>query len=200
MSFDLANWCTNNVQCLLSSTFVATRSIPYLHLAESPEVCWMMSSIGKYVDCACANALKHGTITVSGFGYFHKNCRFLWKKNVSKTNLGRTYTIPIHHITNITDFVWFQRSCGSTKSVSPFSSIDSLGKGSCPSFDQNLNLLHFTLRCFVLSLAEIEWWRRRRRRRRRKCEKFTTTTTTAMMDNGEILIRKAHLSLRLKWA
>ena len=34
--------------------------------------------------------LNHGTITVSGFGYFHKNFRFLWGKNVSKTNLGRT--------------------------------------------------------------------------------------------------------------
>ena len=51
---------------------------------------FLLSSIGKYVDQACANALKHGTITVSGFGYFHKNCRFLWKKNVSKTNLGST--------------------------------------------------------------------------------------------------------------
>ena len=35
------------------------------------------------------DTLKHGTITVSGLGYFHKNCRFLWGKNVSKT-LGRT--------------------------------------------------------------------------------------------------------------
>ena len=26
------------------------------------------------------DALKHGTKTVSGFGYFHKNCRFLWGK------------------------------------------------------------------------------------------------------------------------
>ena len=34
------------------------------------------------------------------------------------------YTIPICHITNISDFVWFQRSCGSMKSVSYFSSID----------------------------------------------------------------------------
>ena len=33
--------------------------------------------------------------------------------------------------------------------------------------------------------------------RRRKCEKFTTTTT---MDNGQIVNRKAHLSLRLRWA
>ena len=36
------------------------------------------------------DTLKHGTITASGFGYFHKNCRFLWEKNVSKTNLGST--------------------------------------------------------------------------------------------------------------
>ena len=34
------------------------------------------------------------------------------------------YTIPIRHMTNIPDFVWFQRSCGSMKSVSSFSSID----------------------------------------------------------------------------
>ena len=65
MSFNSANWCAYNVQCLLSS-------------------------IGKYVDRACANALKHGKITVSGFVYFHKNCRFRWKKIVSKTNLGTT--------------------------------------------------------------------------------------------------------------
>ena len=31
--------------------------------------------------------------------------------------------IPIRHITNIPDFVWLQRSCGSMKSVSSFSSI-----------------------------------------------------------------------------
>ena len=36
------------------------------------------------------DTLKHGTITVSGLGYFHKNCRFLWEKNDSKTNLGST--------------------------------------------------------------------------------------------------------------
>ena len=37
-------------------------------------------------------------------------------------------------------------------------------------------------------------------RRSWKCEKFTTTTTTTTTDNGQILIRKAHLSLRLRWA
>ena len=60
----------------------------------------------------------------NGFGYFHKNYRFLWGKNVSKTNLGSTihYTYT-SYITNISDFVWFQRSCGSMKSVSSFSSI-----------------------------------------------------------------------------
>ena len=49
-----------------------------------------LPTIGKYVDWACANALKNGTITVSGFGYFHKYCRFLWGKIVSMTNLGST--------------------------------------------------------------------------------------------------------------
>ena len=39
----------------------------------------------------------------------------------------RKYTIPICHITNISDFVWFQRSCGSMKSVSFFSSLDIRG-------------------------------------------------------------------------
>ena len=40
------------------------------------------------------------------------------------------------------------------------------------------------------------------RRRRWNCKKFTTTTrtTTTTTDNGHILIRKAHLSLRLRWA
>ena len=71
------------------------------------------------------DTLKHGTITVSGFGYFHKNCRFLWGKKYFKGQIQEVqYTIPIRHITNISDCVWFQRSCGSMKSVSSFSSID----------------------------------------------------------------------------
>ena len=36
------------------------------------------------------DTLKHGTIAVSGFGYFHKNFRFLWEIFFSKTNLGST--------------------------------------------------------------------------------------------------------------
>ena len=48
-----------------------------------------------------------------------------------------------------------------------------------------------------LKLAKWFWTRRW------KCEKFTTTpttTTTTTTDNGQILIRKAHLSLWLRWA
>ena len=45
-----------------------------------------------------------------------------------------------------------------------------------------------------LKLAKWFW------RRRWKREKLLTTTTTTMMDNGQILLRKAHLSLRLRWA
>ena len=45
-----------------------------------------------------------------------------------------------------------------------------------------------------LKLAQWFW------RRRSTWEKFTTTTTTTTTDNGHILPRKAHLSLRLRWA
>ena len=56
----------------------------------------------------------------------------------------------------------------------------------------NLNPLHPRTLCQVL-LKMAQWfWRRRW-----KCEKFTTKTT---MDNGQILIRKAHFSLPLRWA
>ena len=47
-----------------------------------------------------------------------------------------------------------------------------------------------------LKLAQCFW------RRRWKSEKFTamSTTTTTTTDNRQILIRKIHLSLRLRWA
>ena len=45
-----------------------------------------------------------------------------------------------------------------------------------------------------LKLAQWFW------RRRWKCEKIKTTTTTTTTDNEQILIRKAHLSLQLRWA
>ena len=64
-----------------------------------------------------------------------------------------------------------------------------------PSFAQTWIL--FTWKWFVPSLVEI--WRRRW-----KCEKFmtttTTTATTTTIDNGQILLRKAHISLRFMWA
>ena len=45
-----------------------------------------------------------------------------------------------------------------------------------------------------LKLAQWFW------RRSWKCEMFTTTTTRTTTDNGQIFIRKAHSSLRLRWA
>ena len=39
------------------------------------------------------DALKHGTITVSGFGYFHKNCRFLWGKQCFKDKFWKYKTL-----------------------------------------------------------------------------------------------------------
>ena len=47
-----------------------------------------------------------------------------------------------------------------------------------------------------LKLAQWFW------RRRRKCEKWMTTMLTTMLktDNNQIVVRKAHLSLRFVWA
>ena len=54
----------------------------------------------------------------------------------------------------------------------------------------------FTQICFVQNLVEISIVVPEK-----KMKKFTTTPTTTMMtDNGQILIRKTHLSLRLRWA
>ena len=49
---------------------------------------------------------------------------FVGKKMFQRQIQEEQYTIPIRHMTNSSDFVWFQRSCGSMKSVSSFSSID----------------------------------------------------------------------------
>ena len=43
---------------------------------------------------------------------------------------------------------------------------------------------------------KLAWWFWNRRW---QCEKFTTTPTTTTTDNGQILIKKIHLSLRLRW-
>ena len=77
--------------------------------------------------------------------------------------------------------------------------LSPLWKWRGPSIDHILILL--TQGCFARSLIEIgpvvlE--------KRRQCEKFTTTTmpptTTTTTDNGQIVIRKAHLNHRLRWA
>ena len=97
MSFNLANW--RNVFRI------------YLVLGST--------SIGH-----ARTRLKYGTITVTGFS--QKLPFSVGKFFYSKTNLEVQYTIPLRHITNISDFVWFQRSCGSMKSVSSFSSIEDI--------------------------------------------------------------------------
>ena len=73
-----------------------------------------------------------------------------------------------------------------------------LRKGQGPSFEKLEIPSTKDILCQVwLKLAKWLW------RIRWKCEKFTTPPTmmtTTMIDNGQILIRKAHLSLRLRWA
>ena len=43
------------------------------------------------------DTLKHGTITVSGFGYFHKYCRILWEKGF-KDKFRKNNTLYLYAI------------------------------------------------------------------------------------------------------
>ena len=68
-------------------------------------------------------------------------------------------------------------------------------KGRDPSFELESPSPKNALCQVWLKLAQWFW------RRRWKCEKFTpTTTTTTTTENGQILTRKANLSLRLRLA
>ena len=100
--------------------------MPSFNLAKLHLQCTMVS-IFDWEVCRLGmrDTLNHGTITVYGFGYFHKNCHFLWRKNVSKTKqFGRTIHYTCTSYNKYFRLVWFQRSCGSRKLVSFCSSID----------------------------------------------------------------------------
>ena len=47
------------------------------------------------------DTLRHGTITVSGFGYFKKNCRFLWGKKCFKDKFRKYSTLYLYVIEQI---------------------------------------------------------------------------------------------------
>ena len=104
------------------------------------------------------DTLKHETITVSGYRYFHKNCRFLWGKNVSKTNLGRTI-----HYTYMSYDKYFR--CGSLKSVSSdiimgmitiaFTSI--LTGWMQPTFLKELSLIGENMKKQIISLINYQF-------------------------------------------
>ena len=122
----LANWCTNNVQCLLSS-------------------------IGKYIDWACAN-VKTRNDNGLRILIFSQKLPF----SVGKKCFKDKYIIPIRHITNISDFAWFQRSCGSMKSVSSFSSIDDVSACFHYNFYTFTTLLHYYYVEFVNIYAVLD--------------------------------------------
>ena len=89
---------------------------------------------------------------------------------------------------------WFwRRFFNFVNVISRFRNYLPFEKGMALHLNKLISPSHKDALCQVwLKLAQWFW------RRRWKCEKFTTTTTTT--DNGQILIRKAHLSLRLRWA
>ena len=63
MSFNLENWCNYNVQCLLVRRLDCLSLISWRSARKLSTV----YQSRKYVDWACANALRHGTITFSSF-------------------------------------------------------------------------------------------------------------------------------------
>ena len=81
-------------------------------------------TIGKHVDWACATRKNTERYRSLDLDIFTKFAVFCGEKMFQRQILEEQYTIPIRHITNISDFVWLQRSCGSMKSVSSFRSID----------------------------------------------------------------------------
>ena len=97
MSFNLAHGCTYNVQF---STFD-----------------WEVRRLGMR---ECVKSWNYNGIRI---WIYSQKLPFSVGKKCFKDKF-RKHNTPIRHITNISDFVWFQRSCGSMKSVSSFSSID----------------------------------------------------------------------------
>ena len=80
------------------------------------------------------------------------------------------------------------------KCISTILILSLFGKGHCSSVEQTW--IPFTQGWMQFAKFDWNWpskW---------KCEKFMTTmtTTTTTTDNRETFIRKAHLSLRLRWA
>ena len=92
---------------------------------------------------------------------------------------------------------WSRRFLNFVNVFSLFCNYLPLEMGGALHMNKIESLLSKDALCHVwLKLAQWFW------RRRWKCEKFTTTTTTmtTTTDNWQILIRKAHLSLRPRWA
>ena len=84
----------------------------------------LLSSIGKY-SIGHARHVKTRNDNGLRIWIFSQKLPFSVGKTIFQRQiLEEQYTMHIRHITNISDFVWFQRSCGSMKSASSFSSID----------------------------------------------------------------------------
>ena len=121
--------------------------------------------------------------------------RFIWKK----TWIPITQECILPSLVEIGTVDLEKKIFKFSQCIFAISQLSPLGEKRAHSFEQIWN--PFTQGCLVqVWLKLVEWfWRRRW-----KCDKFTTTptttTTTTTTDNGQILIRKTHLSLRLRWA
>ena len=103
----------------LNAHFIFAQFLIIVHLSKKGrcDLIQQTDALAMFLDwevrrLGMRETLNHETITVSGFGYFHKNLPFTVEKKLFQRQIQEVrYTTPIV-------FVWFQRSCGSMKSVS----------------------------------------------------------------------------------
>ena len=98
-SFNIANGCTYNV-CNVLDLRLGSTSIGH----------------ARHVKTRNDNGLR--------IWIFLQKLPFSVGKKCFNDKFRKYNTLYLCHITNISDFVWFRRSCGSMKSVSSFSIID----------------------------------------------------------------------------
>ena len=123
MSFNLAKCTYNTIG--LTVLFSCQTKTPVLLI--NPLTLLNLMNLSSYLDVlSMRESYKTRIDNGLRIWIFYQKLAFSVEKRLFQRQIQEVQnTTFIRHITNISDFVWFQRSCGSMKSVSSFSSIDS---------------------------------------------------------------------------
>ena len=122
MSFNLAKCTYNTIG--LTVLFSCQTKTPVLLI--NPLTLLNLMNLSSYLDVlSMRESYKTRIDNGLRIWIFYQKLAFSVEKRLFQRQIQEVQnTTFIRHITNISDFVWFQRSCGSMKSVSSFSSID----------------------------------------------------------------------------